>query len=176
VTGPGAPCRHAWKRDGAVSTGQHCFSHQVPAQGPPLFPPQTRPHTAHPPKAVLPDVGDPFPVLRFPGPDGNLVSLGADVDDGPAHLIAVLVKHLPDEAQQLPGGEGDPRTVPAGARCGSRGNTAARTLQASPSGATLTVSSQKRSSSVCRCCLARVISQRPPRLFWLSSHMGSMPS
>lgn len=48
------------------------------------------------PKGALPNVGDPFPVLCFPGPDGNLVPLGTDVDDGPAHLIAVLIKHLPD--------------------------------------------------------------------------------
>lgn len=40
----------------------------------------------------------------------------------------------------------------------------------------LTVSSQNRSSSVCLCCLARVINQRPPHLLLLSSHMGSMPS
>lgn len=41
---------------------------------------------------------------------------------------------------------------------------------------TLTVSSQKLSRSDLRCCLDRVISHRPPRLFLSSSHMGSMPS
>lgn len=40
----------------------------------------------------------------------------------------------------------------------------------------LTVSSHRRSSSMWRCCLARLSSQRPPRLFLLSSHMGWMPS
>lgn len=39
-----------------------------------------------------------------------------------------------------------------------------------------TVSSQKRSRSALRCCLERVISQRPPRRFRSSSHMGSIPS
>lgn len=39
-----------------------------------------------------------------------------------------------------------------------------------------TVSSQKRSRSNLLCCLLSVISQRPPRLFLSSSHMGSMPS
>lgn len=40
----------------------------------------------------------------------------------------------------------------------------------------LTVSSHRRSSSMWRCCLAMLSSQRPPRLFLLSSHMGWMPS
>lgn len=39
-----------------------------------------------------------------------------------------------------------------------------------------TVSSQKRSRSSLLCCLLSVISQRPPRLFLSSSHIGSMPS
>lgn len=39
-----------------------------------------------------------------------------------------------------------------------------------------TVSSQKRSRSDLLCCLESVISQRPPRLFLSSSHMGSIPS
>lgn len=132
----------------------HHHGSAPPGDAPPLPAPST----------ALPDVGDPLPVLRLPGPDGDLIPLGTDVDDGPAHLIAVLIEHLPDEAQELRRGEGPQaglRAAAGGCRCPDPVRT---------------VSSQKRSNSVCLCCLARVMSQRPPRLFWLSSHMGSMPS
>lgn len=95
----------------------------IPSNEEPLFP------CAGSPKAALPNVGDPFLVLCFPGPDGNLVPLGADVDDGPAHLVAVLIKHLPNEAQQLLGGDGEPGTVPTGAQPWGRGNTTDRSLE-----------------------------------------------
>lgn len=39
-----------------------------------------------------------------------------------------------------------------------------------------TVSIQKRSRSLCLCCLLRVISHRPPSLFLSSSHIGLIPS
>lgn len=72
----------------------------APCPGTPLSPGLPPPH-----EAALPDVDDPFPILRFSGPDGDLVPLGTDVDDSPAHLITVIIKHLPNEAHQLPGGE-----------------------------------------------------------------------
>lgn len=122
-------------------------------------------------------------VLCLPRPYGNLVPLGSDVDDGPTHLPAVLLKALPDQTQQLEPKKRRRMSLPGGHRvCPHHPETTAThqpspfPWEASPPSPSLTVSSHRWSSSLWRCCLARLTSQRPPRLFLLSSHMGSMPS
>lgn len=183
ATAPGAPCTRACGTEGAAGSGQQ---HRTGRDTQITSPCPGRSSGCHPrgygarshqDPAALPDVGDPLLVLRLAGPDGDLVPLGADVDDGPAHLVAVLVEHLPNKAQEL---QGRLRWSCQGSEPRRGGDTTTTTTPppdpTGGQGAALTVSSQKRSSSVCLCCLARVMSQRPPRLFWLSSHMGSMPS
>lgn len=44
---------------------------------------------------------DSFSVLIVSCPDGNFISFGSDIDHSPAHIIAVVIKGLTDEAQQL---------------------------------------------------------------------------
>lgn len=49
----------------------------------------------------LPNVQHACLVLCLPRPHGNLVPLGADVDNSATHLPAVLLKALPNQTQQL---------------------------------------------------------------------------
>lgn len=138
------------------------------------------------PETSSPNVEHARLVLCLPSPNRNLVPFSADVDDSPTHLPAVLLKAVPNETQQLgpKAGKMRPPAVTQGLY-----QPSLRPLPPwvphqpcpflgvpSPPSPQLTVSSHRRSSSMWRCCLARLTSQRPPRLFLGSSHMGSMPS
>lgn len=112
-------------------------------------------------------------VLCFTRPQGNLVPLSADVHDSATHFPAVFFKRVPEQTQQLGTKEEGRGSTPPALRP-RRSEAHARI--SSPAPPTLTVSSHRRSSSKWRCCLAMLSSQRPPRLFLLSSHMGWMPS
>lgn len=50
---------------------------------------------------VSPYVRYSLSVLVVSCPDGDFVSFSSDVDYSPAHIIAVVVEGLSDEAQQL---------------------------------------------------------------------------
>ena len=56
-------------------------------------------NTTH--EVLLPDVCDGVFVLVVSCPDGDLVPFGADVDDGSAHIVAVLVKRFPHQTEDL---------------------------------------------------------------------------
>lgn len=144
-------------------------------------------------KLRLPYVRDGLFVLVVCGPHGYFVPFGAHVNDSSAHVIAVVIKGFAHQTQKLQGEQlpgKNSRLLESNAfgsvlhllcRCVSRCfviKTGARWdgLSAVCSPSQHTVSSQKRSRSDLRCCLDRVMSQRPPRRFRSSSHMGLIPS
>lgn len=51
------------------------------------------------PETSSPNVEHACLVLCLPSPQGNFVPLGADIDDSPTHVSAVLLKALANETQ-----------------------------------------------------------------------------